>query len=130
MMRGSRTGRSAALLTLAALVLLALPGQATAQSSQPKVTYKRFDWKVYKSPHFDIYYYTEEEAFLEQMVSFAESAYLKLSEDLDHQLSHRVPLIYYKTHPEFEQTNIILQEIPGACIDSDKLLSLLKTKLG
>jgi hypothetical protein len=106
--------RTVALFILAALALTAFPSPAAAQFSQPKVTYKRFDWKVYKSPHFDIYYYTEEEAFLEQMVSFAESAYLKISEDLDHQLSHRVPLIYYKTHPEFEQTNITLQEIPEA----------------
>jgi hypothetical protein len=87
---------------------------APGQFGQPKVTYQRFKWQVYHSPHFDIYYYPEEEAFLEQMVSFAESAYLKLSEALDHQLSVKVPLVFYKTHPEFEQTNITLQELPEA----------------
>jgi len=93
---------------------LVYPVMGMAQFHQPKVTYDRFKWQVYHSPHFDIHYYPEEEIFLEQMVSFSESAYLKLSEDLDHQLSMRVPLIYYKTHPEFEQTNIELQEIPEA----------------
>ncbi|MCZ6650986.1 MAG: hypothetical protein O7D35_09995, partial [Acidobacteria bacterium] len=102
--------RSVLIISLA----LACPAAGLAQFGQPKVTYDRFKWHVYHAPHFDIYYYPEEEAFLERMVSFSESAYLKLSEDLDHQLSIRVPLIYYKTHPEFEQTNIILQEIPEA----------------
>ncbi|TDI31684.1 MAG: hypothetical protein E2P03_07595 [Acidobacteria bacterium] len=102
--------RSVLIISLA----LGCSAAGMAQFSRPKVTYDRFKWQVYHAPHFDIYYYPEEEAFLERMVSFSESAYLKLSEDLDHQLSIRVPLIYYKTHPEFEQTNIILQEIPEA----------------
>jgi len=103
-------------LTVLALALPALlwPLAAWGQFSQPKVTYERFKWKMYSAPHFDVYYYPEEEAFLEQMVSFAESAYLKLSEDLEHELSVRIPLIYYKTHPEFAQTNITMQELPEA----------------
>ncbi len=102
--------------TLAGCLILALlwPAPAVAQVGGNKINYDRFEWKVYHSPHFDIHYYPEEEEFLEQMVSFAESAYLKLSEDLDHQISERIPLIYYKTHPEFAQTNIALQEIPEA----------------
>lgn len=79
-----------------------------------KITYQHFQWHVYHSPHFDIYYYPEEEDFLEEMVSFAESAYLYLSKELDHEINFKIPLIYYKTHGEFEQTNIIMQEIPEA----------------
>ena len=48
------------------------------------------------------------------MVSYAESAYLKLSKELDHEIDFKIPLIYYKTHGEFEQTNIMMQEIPEA----------------
>ena len=102
--------RSVLIISLA----LACPAAGLAQIGRQEVTYDRFKWQVYHAPHFDIYFYPEEEAFLERMVSFSESAYLKLSEDLDHQLSIRVPLIYYKTHPEFQQTNITLQEIPEA----------------
>src|SRR4029453_1175732 len=36
----------------------------------------------------------------------AESSYLHLSKALDHELKFRVPLICYRTHGEFEQTNI------------------------
>ncbi len=75
---------------------------------QNKVHYLDFDWRVYHAPHFDVYYYPEEEAFLEQVVSSAESAYLYLSKSLDHEPKFRIPLIYYKTHGEFEQTNIEL----------------------
>ncbi|HKY31153.1 MAG TPA: hypothetical protein VJV23_01365 [Candidatus Polarisedimenticolia bacterium] len=90
-------------------------GEATAQFGRfgrNKVIYKTFDWKVYKSPHFDVYYYPEEEMFLEQIVSYAESSYLYLKEALDHEPKFRIPLIYYKNHGDFEQTNIDLDFIP------------------
>ncbi len=79
-----------------------------------KITYQDFEWYVYHSPHFDIYYYPEEEDFLEEMVSYAEGAYLNISKELDHEIDFKIPLIYYKTHGEFEQTNIMMQEIPEA----------------
>lgn len=79
-----------------------------------KINYDFFRWKVYHSPHFDIHYYPEEEDLLQDMVSHAESAYLYLSKKLDHELKTRIPLVIYKTHAEFEQTNIILSQIPEA----------------
>lgn len=102
----SRRTRAAAVLAVA---LLSVPGPAARAQGyfgQNKVQYQSFDWHVYKSPHFDVYYYPEEEAFLEQMVSYAESAYLYLSKALDHEPKYRVPLIFYRTHAEFEQTNV------------------------
>ncbi|MDB4324884.1 hypothetical protein N9971_00920, partial [bacterium] len=79
---------------------------------QNKITYENFKWKVYRSPHFDVHYYPEVEPFLPEIVSYAESAYLKISKELDHELKVRVPLIVYKTHGEFQQTNITLAELP------------------
>ncbi|MBI3450907.1 MAG: PD40 domain-containing protein [Acidobacteria bacterium] len=100
--------RAATLLAAAALLALAASGPAGAQGyfGRNKVQYQPFDWHIYKSPHFDVYYYPEEEAYLEQMVSYAESAYLYLSKAFDHEPKYRVPLIYYRTHAEFEQTNV------------------------
>ena len=83
------------------------PRPAAAQFGafgQNKFAYDKFEWKVYPSPHFDIHYYGAEEAFLEDVVSYAESAYLRISKELDHELRFRVPLIIYKTHAEFSQT--------------------------
>jgi len=104
---GRRLARAAVAAVLAALSLVA-PASAQGYFGQNKVQYESFDWHVYKSPHFDVYYYPEEEAFLEQMVSYAESSYLYLSKAFDHETKYRVPLIYYRTHAEFEQTNVDL----------------------
>ena len=100
-----------------ALVLLALvwmPGMAQfgAGFGQNKISSGDLKWHVYESPHFDIHYYGDVENFLEDVVSLAESAYLKISKDLDHELRIRVPLIIYQTHEEFRQTNISLTELP------------------
>jgi Tol biopolymer transport system component len=98
----------------ALLALLVLSGGATSAQffGKNKITYENFKWHVYQSPHFNIHYYPAEEPFLEDVVSFAESAYLELSKQLDHELRFRVPLVIYKTHGEFQQTNISLAELP------------------
>jgi WD40 repeat protein len=91
---------------------------ASAQYSgyfgQNKIAYDKFRWKIYKAPHFDIYYYPESEPFLDDIVSYAESAYVRLSKDLDHELRFRIPMVIYKTHGEFEETNITLEDVPEA----------------
>ncbi len=79
---------------------------------QNKIAYDRFQWKVYKSPHFDVYFYPESQPFLDEVVSDAESAYVRLSKELDHELRFRIPMVIYKTHGEFEETNIVLEELP------------------
>ncbi len=102
------------LLRIAAVLTLVILGQsqAEAQFGKNKITYETFDWKVYESPHFNIHYYPAMEPFLEDVVSYAESAYLRVSKELDHELRFRVPLVIYKTHGEFQQTNITLSEVP------------------
>ncbi len=107
---GSLIPRATAIL----LIILATAPPISAQFGKNKIQYDRFNWKIYASPHFDVHYYPEAEEFVEEVVSYAESAYLKISQDLDHELRFRVPLIIYKTHAEFEQTNIILSDIPEA----------------
>ncbi len=100
-----------------ALLACATAAPAAAQYGQGyfgknKVQYRDFDWKVYHSPHFDVYYYTESEQLLQKVVSFAESAYDLLSREFDYQIKEPTPLIFYETHSAFEQNNIILNFIP------------------
>ncbi len=97
-----------------ALVLTAAPvaGQYSTSFGKNKIQYEQFDWKIYHAPHFDIHYYEEEAALLEKVASFAESAYDRLSREFDHQIPEPIPLIYYATHSQFEQNNIILNFIP------------------
>lgn len=104
---------SFALAALAATLCLAPTSEAQFRGfGKNKVRYDRFDWSIYHSPHFDVYFYPEEEQFLEKVVSFAESAYDHLSREFDFQIQQPTPLIFYRTHNEFEQNNIILNFIP------------------
>ncbi len=104
-------------LCLAALALLALAGVPPAAAQfrgfgKNKVRYDDFRWQVYHSPHFDVYFYPEEEHLLQKVVSFAESSYDQLSREFDFQIQEPTPLIFYRTHAEFEQNNVILNFIP------------------
>ncbi len=46
---------------LAAVFLLAGSPVAAQYFGKNKIAYNQFDWALYESPHFDIYYYPEEE---------------------------------------------------------------------
>jgi hypothetical protein len=101
----------------AALLLLLAPlPQAQAQYipyfGKNKISYDTFNWRVYRSPHFEVYYYPEFEQHLARLVSYAESAYQKVSGDLKHEIDKPIPLILYKTHSEFEQTNLFPDFLP------------------
>jgi len=112
-LRSSFLRRSAA---VACALVVAAAAPAAAQFvggfGKNKIQYREFDWQIYHSPHFDVYYYSAAEPLLEKIVSMAESAYDHLSREFDHQIQDPVPLIFYATHSHFEQNNIILNFIP------------------
>src|SRR5215510_1917054 len=70
------------------------------------IHYDKFDWHIYTTDHFEIFYYPELEQHLERVAGYAESAYQQISADLKHDLSTKVQLILFKTHSEFEQENV------------------------
>lgn len=76
-----------------------------------KITAQRFDWHIHRTEHFDIHYYPSEAKLVPVMAAIAEDAYEKHSEDFEHELEGRTPLILYKSHKDFQETNIILQEL-------------------
>jgi hypothetical protein len=101
---------------LTVLFLVGFSGYAAAQTpfvpyfGKNNIHYDRFDWHIYVTDHFEIYYYPELEKHLERVAGYAESAYQQVSSDLKHDLPAKTPLILFKTHSEFEQQNVI----PGA----------------
>src|SRR3954452_17659776 len=103
-------------VALLVLFLVGLSGYAAAQTpfvpyfGKNNIHYDRFDWHIYTSDHFEIYYYPDIEKHLERVAGYAESAYQQVSSDLKHDLSAKTPLILFKTHSEFEQQNVA----PGA----------------
>ncbi|MBM40908.1 MAG: hypothetical protein CL483_03155, partial [Acidobacteria bacterium] len=103
---------------LISLLTVSWTGTAFAQQAtdffpypgKNRVKYDDFEWHIYETDHFEIYYYPELEEHLARVASYAESAYAQISADLTHDLPNLVPLMVFKTHSEFEQQNII----PGA----------------
>ncbi len=109
----SRVPRVAVAVGLALACGLVITTDAGAQYfGKNKIKYDDLQWRIYHSPHFDVHYYPEAESHLQKVVSFAESGYDELSRRFDHQVRDPIPLIYYATHNEFEQNNIILNFIP------------------
>jgi len=72
-----------------------------------KVLYDKFDWKHYKTDHFDVYYYKEDIQVLKKIAELAESAYQRISQDIKHSLSALVPLLFFETFTDLEQTNLL-----------------------
>ncbi len=97
------------------IVLLAMfigasscPGQAFGKN---KVVSREFEWMTYKTTHFIIYYYQDEERLVRTMADMAEVAYAKISSVLEHDIKKTTPLILYKSHGDFQQTNVILEPL-------------------
>ncbi|MFB3903269.1 MAG: peptidase S9 [Acidobacteriota bacterium] len=94
-----------------ALVLAVSLGAATVKGQEyfgrNKVRYQKFDFKVMKTDHFDIYYYEEEREAVSDAARMAERWYTRLSQVLQHELTSRQPLILYASHPAFRQTTAI-----------------------
>src|SRR3954452_812747 len=100
---------------IAGLAVALLCGQAGLAGAQTSMVpyfgknnphYDKFEWHIYTTDHFEIFYYPQIKQHLERVASYAESAYQQISADLKHDLSFTVPLIIFKTHSEFEQENI------------------------
>ena len=106
-------------LTMAVVAVAVLAGGAGTASAQTdfipyygknQIRYDNFDWRIYTTDHFEIYYYPEIEPHLERIAGYAESAYQHVSSELKHDLAFKVPLILFSTSSEFWQQNVI----PGA----------------
>ena len=112
--RTNNTQRILGRYTLHILLLLSLlvPHVGWAQAfGKNKITGQRFDWHIHRTEHFDIHYYPSEAKLVPIMAAIAEEAYEQHSEDFEHELQDRTPLILYKSHKDFQETNIILQEL-------------------
>ena len=99
-MTRTRLSRTIAPGSIAALALLLVAGatlESHAQSQfnpyygKNRVKYDHFDWHIYTTDHFEIYYYPELEEHLERVASYAESAYEKISAALRHDLAEKIP---------------------------------------
>ena len=118
----SMTGPIAALVALSAVWTLPLPASAQ-YFGRNKVQYETFDFRVLKTPHFDIHFYPEEAEAVEDAARMGERWYERLARIFQHEFEEPKPLILYADHPDFQQTNTLrgrLSEGTGGVTESLK----------
>ncbi|MDQ3389310.1 MAG: peptidase S9, partial [Gemmatimonadota bacterium] len=59
------------------------------------------------TPHFDIYFYPEEEVATRDAARMAERWYTRFSRIFDHQFTERQPIVFYGSHPAFQQSTFL-----------------------
>jgi len=92
----------------AAMVSLFLISALEAQYfGRNKVQYRRFDYRIIKTKHFDVYYYPEFKSVAGECARMAERWYARLSRMFAHELRGRQPLILYSSGTHFQQTTAI-----------------------
>ena len=99
------------LAALAVLVVLAASGATPAHAQggyfgQNHVQYKRLDWKILRTEHFDVHYYPELAEVATYTGQMAERSYARLKQLLGHEFRERKPIIIYGSRGEFAQNNV------------------------
>ena len=98
------------------LLFLLMAGAATAWGQfyfgRNKVQYRHFDWQVLQTPHFQVFYYPEEEVLARAAAYWAEEAFGENEQKFNHTLARRVPLVIYSNDLHFQQTNTTPYLVP------------------
>ena len=71
------------------------------------VQYNEFEWYFIQTEHFDIYYYSDGEKNSDFVATHAEKAHDKIADLIGWELNNRSAIIFYNSHNEFQQTNIV-----------------------
>ncbi len=119
---GWMTRLVAALVACSAVLTLPLPASAQ-YFGRNKVQYETFDFKILKTPHFDIHFYPEEGEAVEDAARMSERWYERLARLFQHEFEKPKPIILYADHPDFQQTNTLrgsLSEGTGGVTESLK----------
>lgn len=72
-----------------------------------KPSYKSFEYKVFETPHFDIYYYLKNDTLLYKLGRLSEKWYSIQQALFNDTFKIRNPVIIYNNHDDFQQTNAI-----------------------
>ncbi len=102
-------------LRIILIILFIIPQINSAQFyffGRNKVHYQKFEWKVLKTEHFNIYYYDDFAEIAEIGAKYAEDSYDSLKIKFNHYVTNKIPLIFYNTHLHFQQTNTTPGFIP------------------
>lgn len=74
---------------------------------QNKVRYKNLKFQVYKTPHFEIYYYLKNESMIKRFAQESELWYTLHQQVFRDTFNRPNPIILYANHPDFQQTTVL-----------------------
>ena len=76
-----------------------------------KIKYERFNFKLYQTPHFEIYTYIKDTNTIKTLSSISEKWYIRHSLIFKDTINFLNPLIIYNNHADFQQNTVINQII-------------------
>ncbi|WP_240904690.1 DPP IV N-terminal domain-containing protein [Sphingobacterium sp. SGR-19] len=99
-------------LVVGMFLLLVVPNIASAQYfGQNKMRYKKLDFNVKQTPHFEMYSYLNNDSVITWLAKESEVWYNMHQQVFQDTFLRKNPLIIYSNHPEFQQTTAISGEI-------------------
>jgi hypothetical protein len=85
-----------------------------------KVIYSSREWKVLKTEHVDIYHYSTESNLIRYVAPLVEETYDEYSRVFGVEFRRRLPFVFYASHYDFQETNILpylISEYTGGFTD-------------
>jgi len=97
------------LLPIVACLALLCPSSARSQYpfGKNKVIYNSREWRVLKTEHVDIYHYSTESNLIRYVAPLVEETYAEYSRIFGIEFRRRVPFVFYASHYDFQETNIL-----------------------
>jgi len=103
--------RLLALFFFTAIALLTSYSANAQYFGQNKVRYKNLDFQVFRTPHFEIYYYIKNDSLIKRFAQETELWYTLHQQVFRDTFKRPNPIIIYADHPDFQQTTAIDGEI-------------------
>jgi len=93
---------------------------------QNKPRYEEFDFKVYETPHIELYSYLKRDSIKKSFLYSAEKWFKRHHTILQDSFAYKIPIILYNNHADFQQTTAISGEIG---VGTGGVTEALKTRI-
>ncbi len=93
------------------MVILSEMDCYSQQFGRNKPNYENFNFRIHKSPNFELYHYLENDSLVETFSSASERWYQAHQKTFRDTFPERNPVILYSNHADFWQTNAILGSV-------------------
>jgi len=101
-----------ALFTLLICILLFFTVDTFASFGKNKVNYEQYNWKVYESKNFNLYYYPSENNIVRKAIPLIEKTIKEYKNFFSITEKLKIPIIIYHNVYKFRETNIIPYILP------------------